>query len=199
MKGGSHAWKRKSLDLRYEHKMNKKPEVEKSSLLDSEDVAEEDSMPVVDSDIQMTARRHRRLHLFFFENIECHDVVSCKRMKEQQQSAKQPPHVNTFRLARFFGQTPPTRNEQGDYNIRRDAHLSSQNSRTWHLQRFFGENMDPEKEANTVSFATQPLNVSGFKLKKIFGESASHSISFAGATWPKSRAKLEKILGPYEA
>jgi len=135
---------------------------------------------------------------FFGDYFEIDDILFSERIRAQdnstavQECQKQPIHVNTYRLARFFGTTPPTKNEQGEY----DATLS-RHSKTGHLNRFFGERMDPEKEATTVTFAAQPLHVKAYKLKQIFGESAAHTISFGG-TWPKSRAKLEKIFGPFE-
>jgi hypothetical protein len=87
--------------------------------------------------------------------------------------------------------------------------------------------MDPVKEANSVTFAAQPEHVKACTLKKIFGESAAHTINFGtlmsffypfiqflftlinldvepcGGTWPrarsqKSRAKLERFFGPFE-
>ena len=93
--------------------------------------------------------------------------------------------------------------------------------------------MDPSKEAHAVAFASQPEHVKACTLKKIFGESAAHTINFGtsptprfssctllvffsfysllkidaepcGGTWPKaksqkSRAKLQKFFGPFEA
>lgn len=38
--------------------------------------------------------------------------------------------------------------------------------------------MDPEKESTSISFANQPSSIKTYKLKKIFGESAAHTIKF---------------------
>lgn len=193
-------WRRKSLDqqpghakeYRTQRKFSVGSEKEKASLLDDAD--EIDVEERVDS--SLVSRRDRRLHVFFGDYFEIDDILFSERTQAQdgtvQEYKKQPTHVNTYRLRKFFGTTPPTKNEQGEYEAALAIH-----SKTAHLNRFFGERIDPEKEATSVAFAAQPINVRTYKLKKIFGESAAHTISFGG-TWPRSRAKLEKIFGPFD-
>lgn len=180
-------------------------------------------------------RRDRRLHIFFGDNFEVEETLFNERIQAPRFTStakefpKQPDHVNTFRLTRFFGERPPTvedlfqvdgegsgsdSDDELKENIDEPKRLKSKSlvepkrlhSKSQHLMRFFGERMDPAKEANSVAFAAQPENVKACTLKKIFGESAAHTINFdgpSGGTWPrvkspKSRAKLEKFFGPFE-
>jgi len=194
--------------------------VEKVSLL--EDRQDEEHMPA------HMRRRDRRLHIFFGDHFQVEETLFSERIRAPKFAAmskefpKQPEHVNPFRLTKFFGERPPTVEDLfqfesdasgsdsdggdpmelvDDVSVNKNIHSKSQ-----HLMRFFGERMDPAKEANSVAFASQPEHVKACTLKKIFGESAAHTINFdgpAGGTWPrarsqKTRAKLEKFFGPFE-
>lgn len=192
--------------------------VEKIALLEELEEEAEEHM------VGQMKRRDRRLHIFFGDNFEVEETLFAARVMAPQvepsnkEFHKQPEHVNTYRLAKFFGERPPpsidlfVENEEsgsdsddgrasptGEYALR-------MHSKAQHLMRFFGERMDLEKEATSVSFAAQPEHVKACTLKKIFGESAAHTINFDvenGGTWPKikrekSRAKLAKFFGPYE-
>jgi len=179
-------------------------------------------------DVQMK-RRDRRLHTFFGDNFEVEDELFSARVQVPNTESlatefhKQPEHVNTFRLTKFFGERPPTSEaplyqfdfEESDSDDGDVAPANGEDivvakrlhSQSQHLMRFFGERMDPAKEAHSVAFAYQPDHVKSCTLKKFFGESAAHTINFevdpSGGTWPKaksqkSRAKLEKFFGPFE-
>lgn len=207
------AWKRRSLEEQPDHikeyklskKFGERVGVEKTSLLRSEQVEydADDDDDEGSAEQELVARRHRRLHVFFGDNFEVDDTLFSERMRAQENAElssgecqKQPEHVNKFRLARFFGQPLPSPQNNLGHDV--DGTLS-RHSRTRHLHRFFGERMDPAKEARAIAFATQPSHVTSYKLKKIFGESAAHTINFSGGTWPRSsRAKLEKIFGPFD-
>lgn len=210
--------------------------VEKMALLEPEGDIEQ--VP----ELSAAKRRDRKLHVFFGDYFEIEETLYSERVRSQSictvdSYRKQPNHVKSFRLARFFGQRPPSRKDL--YAASKDDHESSSSSsgsevetdfeneneimdkreikkeglgmddeharhKKQHLSRFFGERMDPEKEATSVSFANQPSNVKACTLMKIFGESAAQSIRFGGDTYPpcrssKSRTKLEKFFGPFEA
>eukprot|EP00026_Physarum_polycephalum_P005575 Phypoly_transcript_05610.p1 GENE.Phypoly_transcript_05610~~Phypoly_transcript_05610.p1 ORF type:complete len:407 (+),score=51.94 Phypoly_transcript_05610:98-1318(+) len=174
-------------------------------------------------------RRDRRLHAFFGDNFEVEEELFSARVQVPtteccaKEFPKQPDHVNTFRLTKFFGERPPTNEAMFQFDFEESDcddgdGVSSANgedivvakrmhSQSQHLMRFFGERMDPAKEAHSVAFAYQPDHVKPCTLKKIFGESAAHTINFEvdpiGGTWPKakslkSRAKMEKFFGPFE-
>lgn len=175
----------------------------------------EDQYDSDDSLLSQPKRRNRRLHVFFGDNFEVEDILFSERIRpatpdgadaEHHEIPQQPTHVKSFRLARFFGSRPPTANTGVDEaDSSEDENCLTSHSKTHRLIRFFGERMDPEKESAAVSFAEQPDNVKGCTLKKIFGESAAHALSFdsRSSTWPlgrntKSRAKLEKFFGPFQ-
>jgi len=107
---------------------------------------------------------------------------------------KQPEHVNPHRLRRFFGERVPRDStqrqgatEQSDAEVMdiEDDELETARSKSegdtefiasrfaknQRISRFFGERMDPLKEAAYKMFADQPANVKSMKLKKIFGSS----------------------------
>lgn len=186
--------------------------VEKSALL--ADRHEEEEEEHVDD--AQTKRRDRRLHMFFGDNFQVDETLFSARIQASRhpntaiEFPKQPMHVNNYRLTKFFGERPPTKEDLSDSESsgsESDEDVSKRmHSKTQHLIRFFGERMDPAKEANSVTFASQPRHVKSVTLKKFFGESASHTLNFDvpfGGTWPKarsqkSRAKLEKFFGPFE-
>jgi len=193
-----------------EYKLNKifgeRVGIEKATLLTTEDIQEREYYKAA------AKRRDRKLHVFFGNYFEVEDTMYSERVRarsvsDAQEYRNQPTHVKNFRLARFFGARPP---EGGcrDKSSVDDTEIAVARNKKQRLNRFFGERIDPEKEATSITFAVQPENVKGVTLKKFFGESASHTIKFGvaslggGNTWPacrtaKSRAKLEKIFGPY--
>jgi len=114
---------------------------------------------------------------------------------EDRPFPKQPDNVHPHRLNRFFGERVP-RNTTQDITVDSDdisgeqmdtgdeeldtfdsdreqeeqpAFISSRFPKNQRIIRFFGERMDPSKEASYKSFVDQPANVSSLKLKKIFG------------------------------
>lgn len=107
---------------------------------------------------------------------------------------EQPDHVNPHRLNRFFGERVnvdiphrhgPVANDEtgaedimdtGDMDATGHAadseapdFINSRFAKNQRIIRFFGERMDPLKEAAYKMFAGQPANVTPLKLKKIFG------------------------------
>jgi len=135
-------------------------------------------------------RKSRRLHVFFGAPFPIEEVVYSEKVRSSsvigdfitRPLRRQPTHVHPHRLNRFFGERVKDRNDnslesemvvsdEGD-----DQKLGYSNTchgprypRTLRIQRFFGERMDPKKEASTVSFADQPPHVKGHRLRKIFG------------------------------
>jgi len=132
--------------------------------------------------------------VLFSEKVRAPSECTHHSTDEERCFPKQPDNVHPHRLNRFFGERLP-KNMQRDLTDNDDlsdeqmdigdeemdslaseqyeeefpAFLSSRFGKTQRIIRFFGERMDPTKEASYKSFVNQPTNVTSLKLKKIFG------------------------------
>jgi len=134
-------------------------------------------------------RRSRRLHVFFGGSFPIDEVLYSEKIRPSSFSEtsllqhfhlRQPLHVHPHRLNRFFGERVKDKCVESPMDEREpneeDSSISGPRvGRTQRIQRFFGERIDPNKEASAVSFANQPAHVKGHRLRKIFGTPPVHN------------------------